>query len=329
MENCYFLDTHKKNHGFTMIELLIVIAIIGILATALAPKLLKEIRKATVAKVQHNLGVIRSRLSLDETLLDVFPDLSGEDNADLLKAYSIETTPGFTDSNKVTHDETSQVLSTRDNTGGWYYKRNTGDIYANLPNGAYTYDEDYEIWNEESLYSSEDIQKLIDSGVIDSDGKYINNSNFEGLDIKKYSQVDSDKIKFWNTTDPKDKMEIWKDGFNGVNSIGDYFMELNSNKSGSVYQDLETVPGTTLVWTINHRGRSGTDVASISIGNSNDPALDIKKEMSTGKDGWVTYTQEYIVPEGQTTTRFSIDSISSTGGASYGNFIDNFTVQVK
>ncbi len=38
-----------------MIELLIIIAIIGILAGTIAPKLLKEMRKATVAKVQHNL----------------------------------------------------------------------------------------------------------------------------------------------------------------------------------------------------------------------------------------------------------------------------------
>lgn len=328
MENCYSLDTHKKNHGFTMIELLIVIAIIGILATALAPKLLKEIRKATVAKVQHNLGVIRSRLSLDETLLDVFPDLSGEDNADLLKAYSIETTPGFTDSNGITHGETSQVLSTRDNKGGWYYKRSTGDIYANLPNGAYTYDKVYEIWNEE-------IQSLIDSGAVDSDGKYINNSSFEKdtdklkfTGNKNWNLFDQSEINSWKSETPGYEIEVWKDEMDSIGAAdGEYFIELNSNKSGSLYQDIVTVPGTTLILSVDHRGRSGTDKASLTIGTSDSvPLLD----METDKGAWVTYTQEYIVPEGQTTTRFYLNSGSTANNSStVGNLIDNFTVQVK
>ena len=72
-------SSDKKNRGFTMIELLVVIAIIGTLSATATPKLIKELRKGKVAKIQHNLGVIRSRLSLDETLLDKFPDLAGEE----------------------------------------------------------------------------------------------------------------------------------------------------------------------------------------------------------------------------------------------------------
>ncbi|UUV19659.1 type II secretion system GspH family protein [Fusobacteria bacterium ZRK30] len=152
----------KLNKGFTVIELLIVIAIIGILATTLAPKLLKEIRKATVAEVQHNLGVIRSRLSLDDTLSEEFPDFFLDENIDktnLLKSYSIEPTPAFTNSDGISHKETSQVVTPRDNTGGWFYIRETGEIYANLPNGAYTKDKKYEIWDE---LGSEDNNKPVD-----------------------------------------------------------------------------------------------------------------------------------------------------------------------
>lgn len=140
------------NKGFTMIELLIVIAIIGILATTITPKLLKEMRKATVAKVQHNLGVIRSRLSLDKTLLEEFPDffiVENIDKTDLLKSYSIEPTPAFTDSDGVSHGKSNKVVTPRDDTGGWFYIKETGEIYANLPNGAYTRDAEYEIWNGE------------------------------------------------------------------------------------------------------------------------------------------------------------------------------------
>ena len=135
--------------GFTMIEVLIVIAIIGVLSGTVAPKLLKEMRKATVAKVQHNLGVIRSRLSLDETFLEEFPNLYSETNTDLLKAYSVEPTPPFTDREGNGHKATLKVVYSRTDDGGWLYNRDEGEVYANLPDGAYTKDEKYEIWGGE------------------------------------------------------------------------------------------------------------------------------------------------------------------------------------
>jgi len=136
--------------GFTLIELLVVIAIIGVLTGTVVPKLLKEIRKATVAKVQHNLGIIRSRLSLDETFLEKFPNLYDAANTNLLKIYSIEPTPAFTDVSGNSHKATSKVTYSRNNQGGWLYNIDEGEIYANLPNGAYTKDEEYEIWGGET-----------------------------------------------------------------------------------------------------------------------------------------------------------------------------------
>jgi len=135
-------------NGFTIIELLVVIAIIGILTATVAPKILKEIRKGTVAKVQHNLGIIRSRLSLDESLLEEFPDLANG-NESLLNSYNIEATPSFTDGNGINYPEKSQVIDKRNNKGGWFYDRTKGSIYANLPDGAYTKDEEYEVWGTE------------------------------------------------------------------------------------------------------------------------------------------------------------------------------------
>lgn len=152
-----------------MIELLIVIAIIGILTATVTPKLLKEIRKATVAKVQNNLGVIRSRLSLDETLSDKFPNLSKDDNLSLLEAYRIEPTPPFTDENGNSYMETSKIVNSRTNEGGWYYIRKSGEIYANLPNGAYTKDQKYEIWSEEVIDNSGDGNGGGDNGSSDWD----------------------------------------------------------------------------------------------------------------------------------------------------------------
>ena len=141
---------NNLNKGFTMIELLVVIAIIGTLSGTVAPKLIKEVRKGKVAKVQHNLGIIRSKLSLDETFLDEFPNLYDETNTSLLESYSIEPTPAFADGDGDSHEASSKVVYSRSDDGGWLYNKDVGEMYANLPDGAYTKDDEYEIWNGET-----------------------------------------------------------------------------------------------------------------------------------------------------------------------------------
>lgn len=333
MDNTHSSKPHKKNLGFTMIELLIIIGIIGLLATTLVPKLRKELAKGKVAKVQYKLGLIRSKLSIDSNFSDEFPDLVNADD-NLLDQFDVHPTEAFS-SEKGSFGETDRVVGIRDNKGGWFYNRTTDEIYANLPNGAYTYDKEYEIWKGEGSITLEDLQNLEDVGdtvamAVDDDGKYINNPSFENLNTGQLAIVDASQIEFWETTATDNKIEVWGDGFLGVNSAdGNHFIELNANQVASLYQDVVTIPGTTLVWSVSHRGRTGTDTASLSVGGLNSD-LDIQETMTTGNDGWVTYTQEYVVPEGQTVTRFSLDSVdSASSNQSIGNLIDNFTVKVK
>ena len=335
MDNNYSLNPYNKKLGFTLIELLIVIAIIGILATTLIPKLRKELAKGKVAKVRHKLGLIRSKLSIDSNISDEFPDLVGA-GVNLRNQFDIYPTESFSYGDKKAI-ETDNIVGLRTNDGGWFYDRTIGEIYANLPNGAYTHDEIYEIWKEEPSVTIENLNNLDDvNGVkamaVDSNGKYINNSSFETLprSVNTWSLFNEDQIEHWQTTATDKKIEVWKDGFQGVNAVdGNYFLELNATQVASLYQDIVTIPGTTLIWSVSHRGRTGTDTASLSIGGPEDQ-LDIQETMTTGKNGWVTYTKEYKVPEGQTVTRFSLDSIDSASSSlSVGNLIDNFTVNVK
>lgn len=109
------LKFYKKN-GFTIIELLIVIAIIGLLATTAIPKLRKELNKGKVAKVQHKLGLIRSKLSIESNISFEFPDLTTNDTQ-LLNKFDVYPTESFSASGNF-YKEKDQVVSVRDNSGG-------------------------------------------------------------------------------------------------------------------------------------------------------------------------------------------------------------------
>ena len=54
----------KKSKGFTLIELMIVVAIIGILSAIAIPKFADLIRKSNEGATKGNLGAIRSALSI-------------------------------------------------------------------------------------------------------------------------------------------------------------------------------------------------------------------------------------------------------------------------
>lgn len=124
-----------KNHerGFTLIELMIVVAIIGILAAIAVPKFADLIRKSTEGSSKGNLGSIRSALSI------YYGDMEGQYPSSIsgltvagkyLAAIPMAKAPNY---HQDSAGETGGLLvvgSGITDAGGWSYNNVAGDSNA-------------------------------------------------------------------------------------------------------------------------------------------------------------------------------------------------------
>jgi len=134
-----------------------------------------------------------------------------------------------------------------------------------------------------------------------------------------------DDVNGWNTTASDEEMEFWS-AEAGTPYEGNQFIELNANEVAAVYQDIPTTPGKKFHWFVAHRGRSGVDTARVLIGAPDGELTEII-QMVDDKDEWGTYQGSYLVPDGQSITRFQFEAVSTaTGSKTIGNFLDGFKV---
>ncbi len=131
---------------------------------------------------------------------------------------------------------------------------------------------------------------------------------------------------YWKNS-AENNIELWRSGFQGVPSAdGSQFAEMNAFVPGTLYQDLATVPGTTMRWTLSHRARApggagGNDTMRVVIGAAGGSLTQNGPNLTDGAT-WGSHTGVYTVPAGQTTTRFAFQAVDGYG-PSYGNFLDN------
>jgi MSHA pilin protein MshA len=118
----------RKNteSGFTLIELVIVIVILGILAAVAIPKYEDMREQARVATLKGQLGAIRSAIAIQyaRNALNgsaTFPTLDGTIFAD-----------GRVPKEPVNNSDAVKTSAGIDNAGGWQYNSTTGMVKANL-----------------------------------------------------------------------------------------------------------------------------------------------------------------------------------------------------
>jgi len=122
------MKMHKMNKGFTLIELMIVVAIIGILAAIAIPQFANLVAKSQEGRTKANLGTIRSALSI------YYGDLEGWYPVDNLSCLAtsgryLQVIPNADlprTSNSVGHTPSiPTVVNAGTDSGGWIYNNST------------------------------------------------------------------------------------------------------------------------------------------------------------------------------------------------------------
>jgi general secretion pathway protein G len=139
----------KQRNGFTLIELVVVILILGILAGVGAPKLFSTSGTATENGLKQTLSIIRDGIELHASENSgAFPACATDGVSDFqvtMKEYirgkTFPKSPVGTKNNLIKVSAADPVVA--DNSTGWMYNPSTGEFICNssatTPSGV-TYD---------------------------------------------------------------------------------------------------------------------------------------------------------------------------------------------
>lgn len=136
------LPTHLKRvrrsrTGFTLVELVVVVLVLGIIAAVATPKMFDTTSSAKSNSTQQSLQVLRSALDLYRTQNNAYPTTANIKTA--LSTFVRGAFPapqvGANQNNNVVVTTQSPITTVVAGGSGWVYNETTGDIAVN--DGSY------------------------------------------------------------------------------------------------------------------------------------------------------------------------------------------------
>lgn len=112
----------RNKRGFTLIELVVIMVLIGALALIIVPKYVNNVAKGKIAATKGNVESIRSAISLySSNNGGAYPAALSDLVPTYLRAVPKEGVSGV-----------NTVVAVNNNAGGWVYVVATGEVTVNL-----------------------------------------------------------------------------------------------------------------------------------------------------------------------------------------------------
>lgn len=127
----------SKRHGFTLVELTVVILIIGIVATIAAPKFFESVNTARDKSAYQSLQVVRDAIDMYQANNRVLPG-QDDDQATLKTQLTPFLRKGFPvcqagkNNADVVFSAADPLVATAD-AQAWIYNKTTGEVRINHP----------------------------------------------------------------------------------------------------------------------------------------------------------------------------------------------------